>query len=699
MKTTLRHITYNLRAARSHFIAVLAILLAASTTVTSAADSTPEETGEPNSIDLSPFYEEDEVTLLDLMDVEVVSVARHSQTISEAPAAISVLTAADLKRFGVHSLPEAFRHIPGMEVGQIHTHSWAVSSRGFNDAFANKLLVLIDGRSVYTPLFSGVYWELQDMVFEDIDQIEVIRGPGASLWGANAVNGVINIITKPTSETLGSLITIGGGTEELAYGAFRYGGILNEDATFRVYGKSTYKDESRAIGSSIGNSDDAQMNRGGFRIDWSPSQQNQVTFQGDIYAGRLRNSFAVASLTTPPTDRRIDSTLVSGGNLLARWTHDISEDSNLVLQAYYDRIHRELFFLEEELDVFDLDLQHGFKLGEKHNITYGGALRYTSDTIASSFSRSFAPTSLDTENYSAFIQDEIELVEDQLGLTLGTKLSENYFSGFEYQPTARLRWNPAENHMLWAGVSRAVRTPSRADAGLTFRQNVPVAGPPGLSVFQEGQSGLSTVSENLISYEIGYRTQLSQNLSVDLSAYYNDYDDLRNTQTLGAPSLAALNGIPYLRVPTTFDNAQTGEAYGVELSTGLQLTPEIVINANYSFLQLQLHSPPTGTEGFSEASEGRSPHHQASIRASFQLPRNWEFSTWARYVGDLPSLNVPSYVSLNAQFAWRPRPSIELAIGGKNLSDDQHLEFEPVFTQFQTGEIQRSLYATLTYRF
>lgn len=422
---------------------------------THAADYSPEQLADMN--------------LEQLLGATVTSVARREEQLAQSPAAVQVITPEEVRRSGATSIPEVLRLVPGLQVGRVDSHNWAISSRGFNDLYANKLLVLIDGRSVYTPLFSGVYWDAQDVMLEDIERIEVIRGPGAALWGANAVNGVINVITKKTASTQGFLATVGGGNYERGFGAFRYGGKLGDSANFRVFGK--YSDRGNSLSLGGGRAEDAWgMGRIGFRIDWDAPDSNLLTLQGDIYSGREDQLYRRLDPTrsfTPYFDHARDS--LSGGNIIARWTHTVSQENEFTLQTYYDRTNLNSAVLGEKRDTFDIDFQHRFPLGERQTIVWGGGYRWTQDELRNSLEVAFAPDRRASNLFSAFVQDEITIARDLVTLTLGSKFEHNDYTGFEIQPNARLLWTPTEKTSVWTSVARAVRTPSRADHQVSLR--------------------------------------------------------------------------------------------------------------------------------------------------------------------------------------------------------------------------------------
>ena len=637
-----------------------------------------------------------QLSVEELANLPVTSVSKKPEKLSHAAAAITVITQSELQQSGATTIAEALRLAPGLEVARVDSHTWAVSSRGFNDPFANKLLVLIDGRSVYTPLFSGVYWDVQDTMIEDIDRIEVIRGPGATLWGANAVNGVINIITKSAKETQGGLLVGGGGTEELGFGSVRYGGKLGESAFYRVYAKYFSRDSSVVPDGDTAD-DRWQMGRIGFRMDWDVSSASALTLQGDAYGGQLDQTYNFPSLTSP-TGRQLESKKVdvSGGNLLGRWHQEFSASSISTLQLYYDRTRRDAedFFVEDR-NTYDLDWQHRLEIGERQDWVVGAGYRLSTDSIGGSFLTSFDPKERSSQLFSLFAQDSIALVSDRLQLTLGSKFEHNDYTGFEVQPGARLLWTPTEHQSVWASVARAVRTPSRAENDIRLNDRV-VPGAPATvySIFGNGRFD----SEKLLAFETGYRIRPHARVTLDAAAFCNLYDDLRTTEFVGAGPNPSLPGTPTV-LRLDLDNKAKGETYGLELTASWQATDWWRLRGTYSFIDMQLHRKDGSNSTDSEDGEGRTPEHQFSIFSSIDLPWNVRFDTTLRYVDRLPEDNIDSYLALDVRLAWQVSKNVELSIVGQNLLDDRHREFYPVIIPTQSTEIQRSIYGKISIRF
>lgn len=627
------------------------------------------------------------LSLEELMSVEVTSVSKRGEKLSEAPAAISVITSDELRRSGATSVPEALRLVPGMEVARVDSHNWAVSARGFNDLFANKLLVLMDGRSVYTPLFSGVHWDVQDTILEDIERVEVIRGPGATLWGANAVNGVINIITRSAKDTQGLMLTGGGGTEEQGFAGVRYGGKLGENAYYRVYGKYFNRDD-QVLPDGTDSDDRWNVERGGFRVDWDASTDNHFTFQSDLYSGRLNQTFFLPTPNPPYAQTNRGNVDVNGGNVLGRWSRSFSERSDLNLQVYYDRTVRNGPVLNEDRDAIDIDLQHHFLLGERQDLVWGAGYRVSSDELDSTYTATFNPDQRTVQLFSLFAQDEITIVPDQLRVTLGSKLEHNDFTGFEYQPGGRISWTPTDRQTLWASISRAVRTPSQAEDDIQLRQ---VTATPGVQTLIQG--GREFDSEELLAYEVGYRWRPLDRITLDVAAFYHDYGNLRSIEPSGI-----VPGPPAV-VTATLANRINGETYGVEFAPSWQITDAWRVQAAYTFLQMQLHRDAGSRDTTTEANEGRNPHHQFSLRSFLDLPHDIEFDCTLRYVESLPDFQIPSYVVMDARIAWRPLKNLELAIVGQNFLDDRHPEFQSVLIPTERTEVQQSVYGKVTWRF
>jgi iron complex outermembrane receptor protein len=637
----------------------------------------------------------------DLMNMQVTSVSKHTQKVADAAAAIFVLTQEDIRRSGATSIPDALRLVPGLEVARIDENKWAIGSRGFNGRFDNKLLVLIDGRSVYTPLFSGVYWNIQDVMLEDIDRIEVIRGPGATLWGANAVDGVINIITKPAASTQSAIVTAGGGTEERGSVGARYGGKIGDDTHYRIYGKYFDWGPSNYVTGGTAN-DGWDAMRGGFRADWTPAGANSLTFQGDLYRSNYDETLTVPSLAAPYSNTFPNSGAYSGGNILGRWNHN-SEGARMSLQMYYDStttVDNSLFVDHQK--IFDIDFQHGFQVGDSQQFVWGLGYRSTLDRSDPSFTISLQPNQFTLNQFSAFLQDEISLVDNRLRLTLGSKFEHNDFTGFELQPNARLLWTLSPNQSVWTAVSRAVRTPALTEEGLRLNSEVIPPGAPGnpaplpavVAVFGSPQFN----SEDLLAYELGYRVQATNNLSLDIATFYNNYSNLRTAEP-GTPFVEGNPAPTDIVVPLIAENKMSGGTYGAELFADWKVIPKWRLTGSYSYLQMDIHKNAGSQDPTADLPNGSSPKHQWYLRSSIDLPKHFDEDTTLRFVDSLPGLGLQSYYSLDAHLGWRPARNIEFSIGGQNLLDNRHLEFLPDFVNTSPTVVKRSIFGTITLTF
>ncbi|HEV7506589.1 MAG TPA: TonB-dependent receptor [Thermoanaerobaculia bacterium] len=604
-----------------------------------------------------------QLSIEQLMEIDVTSVSRRSEQLSKAAAAITVITGEDLRRSGVTSLPDALRLSVSVHVAQSNGNTWGISSRGFNSTFAtaDKMLVLIDGRSVYTPLFSGVFWDVQDVPLEDIDRIEVIRGPGATLWGANAVNGVINIITKSAKATQGGLVTAAAGNVA-DLGSVRWGGKLGEGTYYRAYGKYYHHDalELEQGGSA---QDPLRRTQGGFRVDRDDAGAGSLTLQGDIYHG------GYSELLRP------DDTDLDGGNLLGRWKRQLASGSSMELQVYYDRTHRRtLNYFEERRNTVDVDFQHHFPIGRQQDVVWGLGSRVTRDEVTNSQVVAFLPDHRTLNLFSAFAQDEIALVPDRLRLTLGSKLEYNSYTNLEVQPSVRAAWTPDDRHTVWAAISRAVRTPTRLDEDVLF------LGPQGQPVLS---GNADVVSEELLAYELGYRIQPTADLLVDVAAFYDVYNHLRSFEP------AAGGGF-------VFANELDAQAWGVELRSSWQPAPWWRLHAGYAWFGKHLHLATASSDPTGGQTVGDDPRNRYSLRSVMDLPGGFELDGWLRYVDELTSPEVKAYTELDVHLGWKWTERLELALVGQNLLHARHVEFAP--NPFVEA-VQRSVFGKVTWHF
>ena len=627
--------------------------------------------------------------LKQLMHINVTSVSKKSEKLTKTAAAIFVITQEDLRRSGVTSIPEALRLVPGLQVARMDSNKWAITSRGFNSRFANKLLVLIDGRSVYTPLFSGTFWEVQDTLLENVERIEVIRGPGGALWGANAVNGVINIITKDSHKTLGSYVSAGAGTEESGFAEARYGERVNESLAYRFYLKGFTRDSGEVKHDT--EHDDWRMARGGFRADFTTVYESTITVQGDYYRGVAGQRIFVPDLSLPTLIRIEDEdVLLSGGNVLFRWTKPIGSQSDFVLQMYYDRTERDEHLYQENRDTWDFDVQYRFPFLNRHEIMVGVGYRLTADNIRGSSAATVSAESRHDQLFSTFVRDEITLVPDRLILALGSKFEHNDYTDFEIQPSATLLFSPSTKQTIWGAVSRAVRTPSRLENTANFLAPAPEGFPvPVLEIATDGDFD----SEELAAYEFGYRIQLSNRVSLDFATFYNVYDDLQTAEPVS------------LAIPPTFSpqNKMDGEAYGFEAAARWQPFDWCQIHSFYTLMDLQLHVDNSSRDTVREVIfEEDIPAHQFSIRFLMDLPYNLELDSWFRYVDNINSgvSGVNNYLTLDIHLGWRPLDNLEFSITGQNLLDQSQQEYIPsTLVNTQITEVERGVYGKISWYF
>ncbi|HEU5453027.1 MAG TPA: TonB-dependent receptor [Terriglobales bacterium] len=631
----------------------------------------PFLTAQPPQRDLSS------ASIEELLEMRVTTVAKREQPLSAAAAAVYVITGEDIRRSGVETLAEALRLAPGVEVAQFSANTWAISIRGFNSRFANKLLVLIDGRTVYSPTYSGVFWNEQDLLLEDIERIEVIRGPGATMWGTNAVNGVINIITRPAEETEGALLGAGAGTLQSLSSYARYGGTAGKRGHYRVYANHARRVDLPMIQGRSAD-DGWTTTRGGFRSDWRFDQANSFTVQGDGSGGQPYETTPVTITGFPGYPS------FAGGNLLARWSH-VARSSELRIQAYYDQA-RENFpgIVELRHDSFDLDLQHNIALGARHNVVWGGTFRNVRQRSWGTPIAWLVPAARSLRTFSGFVQDEIALRSRSLYLIAGSKFESNEFTGVEIQPTVRVLFTPSRRQALWAAVSRAMRSPSEVEIGIRNLLPMMMTQRPTLAFLIGNAHGRS---EELLSYEMGYRTQAGKHLSLDVAAFVNRYQHLSALVLASSPPPAP--GI----IPLTMAYNSTGRTYGVELSVAY--APARVWRLSGSYTWLRPVDPfAAGIKAYPGSGD---PHHQFQVHSLLSLPRRVEVDSHLYFVGAQPEMAIRRYTRFDVRLGWTSNEHLEWSLVGQNLLDSAHPEFS-------TGnsapiEVRRSVFAKMTWRF
>ncbi len=587
-----------------------------------------------------------DLTIEELGEVVVTSVSRRAERLAEAPASIYVITAEDIRRSGARTLPEALRLAPNLQVARADANQYAISARGFNNVLANKLLVMIDGRTVYSPLFSGVFWESQPVMLEDVERIEVIDGPGGTLWGTNAVNGVINVITRSAAGTQGALATVGAGNDNALAGA-RYGGRAAGGGHYRVYGRYLGQDETqRANGSGVVDASDTGL--GGFRADWSDADRD-VTVQGEVYGGEI--------------DQRPDGRRIAGAHLLARWTQRLGVDNAVRVQAYYDRAerHHRLQF-RDALDTADLDLQHGFRLGASHRITWGGGYRYARDNFEALWpTNGFIPEDRTLRWSNVYAQDEIALHRD-VTLTVGVRGERNPYTGGELLPSALLGWRIDYTRFAWAGVARAVRAPSRVDRDFHVPRTAPflLAGGP------DFRSEVSTV------YQAGYRARAG-GLSYSVTAFHHEHERLRSLEP--RPGGAR------------FENRIGGSTAGVTAWAQWRAAPwwQLSVGGTRQWQRLAPDPDSNDIGGINQL--GNDPRYWWVARSAWDVTSRHTLDVFVRRVGALPRPAVPAYTAVDLRLGWRVTPRLELSATVQNLFDPGHPEWGAAADRVEFGRI------------
>lgn len=645
-----------------------------------------------------------DMDITQLLNIMVTSASKRAQSLSDVPAAIFVITQEDIRRSGVTNIPEALAMAPGIQVSQINGYRWSVSSRGFPGFNSTKLLILIDGRSLYSPGYSGTFWDSQNTMLEDIDRIEVIRGPGATVWGANAVNGIINIITKKAKNTQGTLVRVGAGSRGMFTSAARYGGKLSETTHGRFYvSYDDYPSNTLATPDFMTGGSDAydgwRPAQGGFRIDGTPNGRAEWTVQGDVLVNKedmLESPYWLDH--SPYRSSLYQGATLTRTNLLGRWQQDLGGGRALTLQSYIDqsRYEMDVDAFEQDFKTLDMDLQYETPLGSRQHLSLGAGHRLTAIDFTSTASIGFPDRN--DRLYSAFAQDEINLLADTLWLTLGTKYEHNDYSGSELQPSAKLLWKPMPRHSLWASVARAVRTPTpmEQEGHVTVGTYPTPWGDGRASIL--GTSGFD--SETVVAYETGYRWQASETLSLDLALFLNDYDKLYSLADHPA----------YPDYDLLFINGLAGTGYGFETSVDWKAASWLSFALSYSYLELDLHrTDPSGRVDMVDNFDELSPTHQVSLRSSISLARDWQLNLWLRYVDQITGrdgsnplgsgqIDIDGYTLFNANLIWTPAPNLEVMLSGQNLFNSSQLEYTMEYGIPPT-EIERSIYGKVTWRF
>lgn len=637
------------------------------------------------------------VSIEDLMSVKVTSVSKKEEELSRTASAIFVITQEDIRRSGATNIPDLLRMVPGMNVAQINANTWAIAGRGLNGEFANELLVMVDGRAVYTPTTGGVFWDVLDIPLEDIERIEVIRGPGGSVWGANAVNGVINILTKKASETKGAMLVTGGGNLDQGFGTAQYGGSVGKNFDYRVYTKYLNQDHMPGLTGEDGG-DGWHMLRGGFRADGALSAKDSLTIQGDMYTGNENNpTTTLPSITSPGLIDTDIPVALSGGFVQSNWNHTFSARSETTLMISYADYERD-DQLREGRETFNIDFQHHISWGSRQDFVWGLGYWYSVSHTNGDLFISLNPNNLGSDSFNSFVQDEITLIPDRFFLTVGTKLEHNYYTGFALMPSARASYEIDPHNMMWAAVSRAERTPDATDASIRL-DVAGFPGPGGTPVLISVLGNPKFKNEGLTAYEFGYRTTVRKRLSFDLAAYYNDYDNQQSTEP-STPFFEATPAPAHLVVPSTYENLISGETHGVEIAANWKITDRWTLSPGYDFERIHMGASPLSqdTETAPET-DGNDPHAQAQVRSHFELSQRWTWDASAYFVDRLIAQNVPSYTRLDTGLSWRWKEGVSLSLVGQNLLRDHHVEFIDSTGASRSTEIKRSAYVKITWRF
>ena len=630
-----------------------------------------------------------ELTLEELLNVEVTLVSRHPQRLSRTAAAATVLSADDIRRSGARTLPEALRLIPGVQVAHVDANKWVVTSRGFAGLFANKLLVLIDGRSVYTPMFSGVFWESQDVLLADVERIEVIRGPGGTLWGANAVNGIINVVTYPSSQTQGGHVTVGAGTEERAFTSARFGGRFGENGYYRVYGKGYARDQSAPAG-LLAVGDDWRRGTAGARLDMIMGDGDEVSLQMEATAGSIGQGVTFVHSPQPPfVGTRYYDVEIDAAHLQASWSHRLRYGRELAVKGYYERFDRREEPIEGLVQTLDADLQYSVSWAGGHRLVWGAGYRRVFDEYDGSFTLRLMPEKRTAHLWSAFAHAEVVPVAERLHLSGGTKLEDNSYTGFEWQPNVRLWYAPVADHGVWLAASRAVRTPSRADHGIHAVFRV-VAD----SVLMVLQGDRSFSSESVVALEMGYRGQLAGSLAVDAATYHNRYYDLQ-TNELGPADLSRTPP----ELPLLVGNLARARSHGLELGVDWQAMANWWVRGSYTYLNLDIDLEKASVDFTTEGYEGESPSHQLGLRAMGDLPHDVELDVVARLVGRIDNHDIERYMTADLRLSMPVAEDARLVLVGQNLLQNEHREMASNTSGAVHTAVQRGAYAALEWMF
>ncbi len=632
-----------------------------------------------------------DLSLEQLSQLFVVSVTKEPESVSRTAAAIYVITQEDIQRSGATSLPDALRLVPGIDVARIDTsRNWVVGIRGFGDQFSKSVLVLIDGRAAYTPLWAGVHWPIHDVLLEDVDRIEVIRGPGGTIWGANAQNGVINIITKSARETHGVYVSGLTGNVDHGIGGVRIGGAVG-GVDYRVYGKGIrrapqFHTDARPF-------DSWASGQAGFRLDWRNAGRDELTVQGDAYKAELGESVRVTTFAPPSSFLVDDPVDLNGANLRANWRRSLSGASDVSVQLYVDRTYRLGTDFGERRLTFDADAIHRWRMSSRHEVTWGLGARTSPSTLIPTYGFSdFQPREHTFNVLSAFAQDALTVVPDRLSLTGGLKLERNTYTGVELQPSARAMWTPSGRHTVWAAVTRAVRTPSRVDEDIAVA--ILAATNPLIYGVISGNRALEP--ETVVGTEAGYRALLRPSVYLDVSTFTNRYDNLVD---LGPPTtgMRTTEGVTYTALTFPWINGNQGLTRGVEIAPRWQVSPRLRLTGSYSFLDISLDAKRANTSPVTlPALEGTTPRHRLVVQSFFSPGKGVTIDPAYRYVSARRSPVIEAYHTLDIHLGVPLGRGVELAVVGQNLLEPHHAEWAR--DPGPAVEIRRAAYASVTWR-
>jgi iron complex outermembrane recepter protein len=634
-------------------------------------------------------------SLEDLMNVQVTSVSKKEQKLAKTGAAIFVITQEDIRRSGATNIPDLLRMVPGVDVARVDHNNWAVSIRGFNGVFANKVLVLIDGRSVYHPAFSGVLWSAQEVPLEDIERIEVIRGPGGTVWGANAMNGVINIITKSADVTRGGLLITGAGTDLQGEGLLQYGSKAGASGDYRVFGGYSNQGNSDAAGAALP-ADGRRLAQGGFRSDWRLSARDVLTVQGDYHkvdggqtdTGILPQMLSALGTYAQPTGDQ-------GGNVLARWTHTFAKGSDISLQAYFDKSAAFANGEHDNATIGDLEFQNHLNLGSRNDVVWGLNYREAASRFAGNNLVTLHPLERTDALYSAFLQDEITLSRT-LSLTVGAKFEHNAYTGFENEPSAQLVWAPNSRNTVWVSAAKAIRQPSPIDTGLDAVSAI-VPLPQGAFALVTVFGNPTTKVEQLRDFETGYRAQVNRRLSLDITGFLSFYQNLQTSEPQ-APFFTLTPGPPHLVIPLLYEYLAHARDYGAEFFANWNVTDRWKISPGLSLLNMAVTREASSQDATVEQLPGYSPRRSFEVRSFVNLGRAFEWDQTIGYTGPLAVGNIPGYVRLDTRVGWRMGEFMEFSIVGQNLLEPRHAEFPDIdFIDHMLD--QRSIFGKITWRF